>query len=145
VTAGGGRPVPPTGRPGGGGAQRPPHVLMAGVAGFAEATLLFLVALVSFTFSAQAGLLALFGVLYLVLTAACLWGAVSVLRGRAGRPLIAASAVTGVVALTGLVVGVLQGGGVSFLPALLLLLAVGAVVLLLQAPSREWFAASRDR
>lgn len=127
-----------------GGERRPPHVLMAGVAGFAEATLLFLVALVSFTFSAQAGLLALFGVLYLVLTAACLWGAVSVLRGRDGRPLIAASAVTGAVALTGLVVGVLQGGGVSFLPALLLLLAVGAVVLLLQAPSREWFAARRS-
>jgi hypothetical protein len=33
---------------------------------------------------------------------------------------------------------------VSLLPALLLLLAVGAVVLLLQAPSREWFAAHRD-
>jgi hypothetical protein len=118
---------------------------MAGVAGFAEATLLFLVALVSFTFSAQAGLLALFGVFYLVLTAGCLWGAVSVLRGRTGRPLIAASAVTGVVALGSLVVGVLQGGGVGFLPALLLLLAVGAVVLLLQAPSREWLAASGDR
>ncbi len=134
-----------TGRPGAGGERRPPHVLMAGVAGFAEATLLFLVALVSFTFSAQAGLLALFGVLYLALTAACLWGAVWVLRGRDGRPLIAASAITGLVALTGVVVGVLQGAGVSFLPALLLLLAVGAVVLLLQAPSREWFAARRDR
>ena len=117
---------------------------MAGVAGFTEATLLFLVALVSFTFSAQAGLLALIGVLYLVLTAACLRGAVSVLRGRSGRPLIAASAVTGVVALTGLVVGILQGAGVSFLPALLLLLAVGAVVLLLQAPSRACSAACRD-
>jgi hypothetical protein len=117
---------------------------MAGVAGFAEATLLFLVALVSFTFSAESGLLALFGVLYLVLTAACLWGAVSVLRGRGRRPLVAASVVTGVVALVGLVVGVLQGQGVSLLPALLLLLAVGAVVLLLQAPSREWFAAHRD-
>ncbi len=134
-----------TGRPGAGVPQRPPHVLMAGVAGFAEATLLFLVALVSFTFSAESGLLALFGVLYLALTAGCLWGAVSVLRGRSARPLLAASAVTGLVALAGLVVGLLQGGGVAFLPALLLLLAVGAVVLLLQAPSREWFAAHRDR
>lgn len=116
---------------------------MAGVAGFAQATLLFLVALVSFSFSGQAGLLALFGVLYLGLTAASLWGAVSVLRGRDRRPLIAASAVTAVVALTGVVVGVLQGQGVGFLPALLLLLAVGAIVLLLQAPSREWFAAHR--
>ena len=134
-----------TGRPGhAAGPQRPPHVLMAGVAGFTEATLLFLVALVSFTFSPQAGLLGVFGVLYLVLTAACLWGAVSVLRGRSARPLLAGSAVTGVVALAGLVVGLLQGGGVAFLPALLLLLAVGAVVLLLQAPSREWFAAHRD-
>lgn len=144
MSAGGGRPGSPSGRPDA-TAPRPPHVLMAGVAGFAEATLLFLVALVSFTFSAQAGLLALFGVLYLALTAACLWGAVSVLRGRAGRPLVVASAVTGVVALAGLVVGVLQGSGISFLPALLLLLAVGAVVLLLQAPSREWFAAHHDR
>ncbi|WNV74535.1 hypothetical protein [Geodermatophilus sp. DSM 44513] len=114
------------------------------MAGFAQATLLFVVALVSFTFTAQAGLLAVFGVLYLALTAACLWGAVSVLRGRDRRTLVAASAVSGVVALTGVAVGVLQGGGVGFLPALLLLLAVGAVVLLLQAPSREWFAASRD-
>ena len=136
-----GAPVPTTGRPDGG--PRPPHVLMAGVAGFAQATLLFLVALVSFSFSGQAGLLALFGVLYLGLTAASLWGAVSVLRGRDRRPLVAASAVTAVVALTGVVVGVLQGQGVSFLPALLLLLAVGAIVLLLQAPSREWFAAHR--
>ncbi len=118
---------------------------MAGVAGFAQATLLFLVALVSFTFSAESGLLAVFGVLYLALTAACLWGAVSVLRGRGRQPLVAASAVTGVVALVGLVVGFLQGQGVSLLPALLLLLAVGAVVLLLQAPSREWFAAHRGR
>ncbi len=133
-----------TGRPGPAAVpQRPPHVLMAGAAGITEATLLFLVALVSFTFSPEAGLLGVFGVLYLVLTAACLWGAVSVLRGRSARPLLAGSAVTGVVALTGLVVGVLQGGGVAFLPALLLLLAVGAVVLLLQAPSREWFAAHR--
>ena len=31
----------------------------------------------------------------------------------------------------------------SPLPALLLLLAVGAIVLLLQAPSRDWFAARR--
>ena len=134
-----------TGRPGAPGRKRPPHVLMAGVAGFAEATLLFLVALASFTFSAQVPLLARFGVFYLALTAACLWGAVSVLRGRAGRPLVAASAVTGVVALGSIVVGVLQGQSVSFLPALLLLLAIGAVVLLLQAPSREWFTASRDR
>ena len=142
--AGGERPVSSTGRPGAGVPQRPPLVLVAGVAGFAEATLLFLVALVSFTFSAESGLLAVFGVLYLALTAACLWGAVSVLRGRGRGPLVAASAVTGVVALVGLVVGVLQGQGVSLLPALLLLLAVGAVVLLLQAPSREWFAAHRD-
>ena len=141
---GGERPVSATGRPGAGVPQRPPHVLMAAVAGFAEATLLFLVALVSFTFSAESGLLAVFGVLYLALTAACLWGAVSVLRGHGRGPLVAASAVTGVVALVGLVVGVLQGQGVSLLPALLLLLAVGAVVLLLQAPSREWFAAHRD-
>ena len=137
-----GAPVPTTGRPD--GEARPPHVLMAGVAGFAQATLLFLVALVSFTFSAQSGLLALFGVLYLGLTAASLWGAVWVLRGRDRRPSVAASAVTAVVALTGVVVGVLQGQGVSFLPALLLLLAVGAIVLLLQAPSREWFAARRS-
>ena len=137
-----GAPVPTTGRPD--GEPRPPHVLMAGVAGFAQATLLFLVALVSFTFSAQSGLLALFGVLYLGLTAASLWGAVWVLRGRDRRPSVAASAVTAVVALTGVVVGVLQGQGVSFLPALLLLLAVGAIVLLLQAPSREWFAARRS-
>ncbi|MGR6965651.1 hypothetical protein ACU610_14420 [Geodermatophilus sp. URMC 61] len=133
-----------TGRPGAPGRKRPPHVLMAGVAGFAEATLLFLVALVSFTFSAQVPLLALFGVFYLALTAACLWGAVSALRGRAGRSLVAASAVTGVVALGSIVVGVLQGQSVSFLPALLLLLAVGAVALLLQAPSREWFAERHD-
>jgi hypothetical protein len=137
--------VSSSGRPGpAAGPQRPPHVLLAGAAGFTEATLLFLVALVSFTFSPQAGLLGVFGVLYLVLTAGCLWGAVSVLRGRSAWPLLAASAVTGVVALAGLVVGLLQGGGVAFLPALLLLLAVGAVVLLLQAPSREWFAAHRD-
>lgn len=132
-----------TGRPGhAAGPQRPPHVLMAAVAGFTEATLLFLVALVSFALGPQAGL---FGVLYLALAAGCLWGAVSVLRGRSARPLLAASAVTGVVALAGLVVGLLQGGGVAFLPALLLLLAVGAVVLLLQAPSRDWLAAHRDR
>ena len=134
-----------SGRPGStDGPRRPPHVLMAGVAGFADATLLFLVALVSFTFSPQAGLFALFGVLYLALAAACLWGAVAVLRGRDRRVLLAAAAATAVVGLAVVVIGFAQGQGFALYPALMLLLAVGAVVLLLQAPSREWFAARRD-
>lgn len=138
-----------TGRPGTGGPadgeRRPPHVLMAGVAGFADATLLFLVALVSFTFSPQAGLFALFGVLYLALAAACLWGAVAALRGRDRRVLIGAGAATAVVGLAVVVIGLAQGAGFALYPALMLLLAVGAVVLLLQAPSREWFAARRTQ
>ena len=60
-----------TGRPGVGD-PRPPHVLLAGISGFATATLLFLVALWSLTFSAQATLLALVGVACLALTAAFL-------------------------------------------------------------------------
>ncbi len=134
-----------TGRPGAGdGGPRPPHVLMAGVAGFAAGTLLFLVALWSLTFSAQAALLALVGVACLVLTATCLWGAVSALRGRSPRVLITASTLVTLIALFGLTVGFAQGAGISPLPALLLLLAVSAIVLLLQAPSRDWFAARRD-
>lgn len=133
-----------TGRPGAAeGGRRPPHVLMAGVAGLAAATLLFLVALWSLTFSAQAAALALVGVACLVLTATCLWGAVSALRGRGRGVLITASTLVTLVALFGLAVGFAQGAGVSPLPALLLLLAVGAIVLLLQAPSRDWFAARR--
>ena len=132
-----------TGRPGVGD-PRPPHVLMAGIAGFATATLLFLVALWSLTFSAQATLLALVGVACLALTAACLWGAVSALRGRSSGVLITVSTLVALVALFGLAVGFAQGVGVSPLPALLLLLAVGAIVLLLQTPSRDWFAAHRD-
>jgi hypothetical protein len=134
--------VSTTGRPGVGD-PRPPHVLMAGIAGFATATLLFLVALWSLTFSAQATLLALVGVACLALTAACLWGAVSALRGRSSGVLITVSTLVALVALFGLAVGFAQGVGVSPLPALLLLLAVGAIVLLLQAPSRDWFAARR--
>jgi hypothetical protein len=136
--------VSTTGRPGAEGGRRPPHVLMAGVAGFTAATLLFVVALWSFLFSAQAALLALVGVGCLALTATCLWGAVSALRGRGPRVLVTASALVTLLALFGLAVGFAQGVGLSPLPALLLLLAVGAIVLLLQAPSRDWFAARRD-
>ncbi|SNS05501.1 hypothetical protein SAMN06893096_101593 [Geodermatophilus pulveris] len=133
----------PSGRPAGGGARpRPPHVLMAGVAGFVQATLVFVVALYSLSFSGQAALFALIGVAALGLTAACLWGAVAALRGRTRRVLITASTLVGLVALAGLAVG-FAAGVVAPLPSLLALLAVGAVVLLLQAPSREWFAASR--
>ena len=135
-----GAPVPTTGRHDGG--PRPPHVLMAGVAGFAQATLLFLVALYSISFSAQAALFAVIGVAALGLTAACVWGAVAALRGRNPRVLIAASALGGLVALAGLAIG-FAAGVIAPIPSLLLLLTVGAIVLLLQAPSREWFAAHR--
>ena len=142
MTAGGGRPGSPNGRPDG-TTTRPPHVLMAGVAGFAEATLLFLVALYSLSFSAEAALLALIGVAVLGLTAACLWGSVATLRGSSRRVLITASALAVVIALAGLAIG-FAAGVIAPIPSLLLLLAAGAIVPLVQAPSREWFAAHRE-
>ncbi|TFV61732.1 hypothetical protein E4P41_09255, partial [Geodermatophilus sp. DF01-2] len=134
------RPEPGIPTAGGG---RPPHVLLAAVAGFVEAGFLLLAALASFTFSVAAGLFAVFGVLYLALAVACAWGGVAALQGRGRRLLVASGAVAGALGLTAVVVGIASGTGFALFPALILLLGVTAVVLLLQAPAREYFTAAR--
>ena len=133
-----GRPVPA------GGEGRPPHVVLAAVVGFVEAALLMMAALLYFTYSALGPWLAAFGVVFLGLAVACVVGGVLTLRGRTPRVLLVAGAASSAVALVLIAISVAGGSGFDAFSASVVLFGVAAVVLLLQAPSREWFAARRD-
>jgi hypothetical protein len=134
--------VSSTGRP---GTQRPPHVLVAAVAGFVEAVLLMMAALLYFTYSAVGPWLAVFGAVFLALAVACVVGSVQALRGRTSRVLLVAAATAAAIAVVLIALSVAGGGTFDDFSAAVVLLGLGPVVLLLQAPSREWFAASRER
>ena len=134
-----------TGRAGAHDRRRPPHVLMAAVAGFVEAVLLLMAALLYFTYSAFGPWLAVFGAVFLGLAVACAAGSVLVLRGRTRRVLLVAAAAAAAIAVVLIGISVASGGTFDVFSAAVVLLGVGPVVLLLQAPSREWFTASRDR
>ncbi len=147
-----GRPEPqdrgPLGRfgaPVGQGGQRPPHVLVATVAGFLEAGLLALAALAYFLASVREPSFVLFGAVFLGLFLACVLGSVQVLRGRNRAVLMVAGSVAAAIALVLIAISVASGAGFDAFSALVVLLGVAAVVLLLQAPSRDWFAAHRGR
>jgi hypothetical protein len=137
--------VSSTGRPGASDAQRPPHVLMAAVAGCVEAVLLMMAALLYFTYSAIGPWLAVFGAVFLGLAVACVVGSVLALRGRTPRVLLVAAATAAAIAVVLIAISVAGGGSFDAFSAAVVLLGVGPVVLLLQAPSREWFTASRSR
>ena len=134
-----------TGRAGAHDPRRPLHVLMAAVAGFVEAVLLLMAALLYFTYSAFGPWLAVFGAVFLSLAVACAIGSVLALRGRTRRVLLVAAATAAAIAVVLIAISVASGASFDAFSAALVLLGVGPVVLLLQAPSREWFAASRDR
>jgi peptidoglycan/LPS O-acetylase OafA/YrhL len=146
-----GRPEPqdrgPLGRfgaPAGQGSQRPSHVLVAAVAGFLEAGLLMLAALAYFLASAREPSFVVFGAVFLGLSLACVLGSVQALRGRNRAVLVVAGGVAAAIALVLIAISVANGAGFNAFSALIVLLGVAAVVLLLQAPSREWFAARRS-
>lgn len=141
MTAGRGRPASPNGRP---ATDRPPHVLLAAVAGFVEAVLLMMTALLYFAYSASGLGLAVFGAGFLALAIACATGSVRALRGRSPRLLLIAAGTATAVAMVLIAVSVAGGGGFDAFSAAIVLLGVAPVVLLLQAPSREWFAAPRE-
>ena len=133
-----GRPGSTDGRP------RPPHVVMAAVAGFVEAVLLMMAALLYFTYSAVGSWLAVFGAVFLGLAVACVLGGILALRGRTSRVLLVTGATAAAIAVLLIAVSVAGGGGFDAFSASVVLLGVAPVVLLLQAPSREWFTARRE-
>ncbi len=118
---------------------------MAAVAGSVEAFLLLLAALLYFTYSTFGPWLAVFGAVFLGLAIACVVGSVLALRGRTPRVLLVAAATAAAIAVVLIAISVAGGAGFDAFSAAVVLLGVGPVVLLLQAPSREWFAASRSR
>ncbi len=118
---------------------------MAAVAGFVEAVLLLMAALLYFTYSALGPWLAAFGAVFLSLAVACAIGSFLALRGRTPRVLLVTAATAAAIAVVLIAISIAGGGTFDAFSAALVLLGVGPVVLLLQAPSREWFTASRDR
>jgi hypothetical protein len=118
---------------------------MAAVAGCVEAVLLMMAALLYFTYSAIGPWLAVFGAVFLGLAVACVVGSVLALRRRTPRVLLVAAATAAAIAVVLIAISVAGGGSFDAFSAAVVLLGVGPVVLLLQAPSREWFTASRSR
>ncbi len=133
------------GAPVGPGDERPPHVLIAAVAGFLEAGLLLLAALAYVAAGLQEPIFATLGVVFLILCLACVLGSVRALGGRDRTVLAVAGSVAAAIALVLIAVSVADQAGVNAFSALIVLLGGAAVVPLFQPPSREWFAARRDR
>ena len=133
------------GAPVGPAEERPPHVLIAARAGFLEAGLLLLAARAYAPAALHEPIFAAFVAVFLVLCLACVLGGVRALRGRDRTVLAVAGGVAAVIALVLIAVSVANGTGVNAFSALVVLLGAAAVVPLFQPPSREWFAARRDR
>jgi hypothetical protein len=112
----------------------------AAILGFAEALLLLLASIAYFAFSSVVGFLALFGVLFLALAAANVWGGILALQGKGRQMLVIAGAVAAGLALLGIVVALAGGAGFDVFSLLILVMGAGIVVLLNQPPSREYFA-----
>jgi hypothetical protein len=143
---GGPRARSPLGRfgaPVGPGDERPPHVLVAAVAGFLEAGLLLLAALAYGAAATQAPIFAAFGAVSLLLCIGCVLGSVRALGGRNRTVLAVAGGVAAAMGLVLIAVSAADQGGLNAFAALIVLLGAAAVVLLFQPPSSEWFAARR--
>ncbi|SFO87962.1 hypothetical protein SAMN05660464_1380 [Geodermatophilus dictyosporus] len=133
--------------PHGGGTPgaRPPQVLTAAVLGFVAALFLLLVAFTYFALATLAGVLALFGVLFLALAAGCIWGGVQAIRGTGSRVLLVAAAVTAGLVLFGIVTALVTGTGLDVFSVLVLVLLVGSIALLQQPVSKRYFASRGAR
>ncbi|MGY1812061.1 hypothetical protein [Blastococcus sp. SYSU D00820] len=126
-----------------GGAARPPQVLTAAILGFVTALLLLLAAFAYFAFSSIVGFLALFGVLFLALAAGCITGGVLAITGKGGQVLTISAAVAGALVLLGIIIALAGGAGFDTFSLLVLVMCVGIVVLLNQAPAKQYFASKR--
>ncbi len=137
-------PLSRFGAPAGAGAGRPPHVLVAAVAGFVEAALLLLAALAYFTFDGAGPGFAAIGGVFLVLCAVCVLGGVQALRGRSRSVLAVAAGIAAALALLLVSIAAASGYGLDPFSASIVFLGVTVVVLLLQPPSRDYFTSNRD-
>lgn len=137
-------PVGRFGAPVGPGAERPPHVLLAAVTGFLQAALLLLAATAYFTYSGTGALFTALGAAFLILAVGCALGGVRALQGKDRTVLAVSGGAAAGIALVLIAVSVAGGTGFDAFSALLVLLGTAIAVLLLQPPSREWFAARRN-
>jgi hypothetical protein len=131
-----GRPVPPSAR-----GRRPPQVLGAAVLGFVVAFFLLVGALVLFAASSLFGALsAVFGIIYLALTALNVVGGVQAIQGRGSTLLKVAGGITAGLGVLSLATYLLQG---SFDSSTLVSILIGTAIvfLLVQPASKEYFAA----
>jgi hypothetical protein len=124
--------------------QRPPQVLTAAVLGFVVAFFALIGALGLFALATVFALFAIFGVLYLAIAVANIWGGVQALSGRGSAVLKIGGLVTAGLALLGLITSLTQG---EFSSWSILLIAAGAGIffLLSQPASQQYFAARGAR
>ncbi len=139
------QPGDPSPYGGGTPGARPPQVLTASVLGFVAALFLLLVAFTYFALATLAGVLALFGALFLALAAGCIWGGVLAIRGRGSRVLLVAAAVSAALVLFGIVTALVTGAGPDVFSVLVLVLLVGSIALLQQPVSKQYFASRGAR
>ena len=135
-----GWPMPPAARGG-----RPPQVLGAAVLGFVVAFFLLVGALVLFAASTLFGALsAVFGIIYLALTALNVVGGVQAIQGRGSTLLKVAGGITAGLGVLSLVTYLVQGS-FDFSTLVSILIGAAIVFLLVQPASREYFAARGTR
>ncbi|MGY1824176.1 hypothetical protein [Geodermatophilus sp. SYSU D00079] len=116
-------------------------MLLAAVLGFVVAFFLLIGALVLFAASSLFGALsAVFGVLYLALTALNVVGGVQAVQGRGSTLLKIAGGITAGLGVLSLVTYLVQGS-FDFSTLVSILIGAAIVFLLVQPASRAWFAA----
>jgi hypothetical protein len=134
-----GRPAP-SDEPGTTPGRRPPQVLAAAVLGFVVAFFLLIGALVLFAASTLFGALsAVFGILYLALTALNVVGGVQAIQGRGSTLLKIAGGITAGLGVLSLVTYLAQGS-FDFSTLVSILIGAAIVFLLVQPASKAYFA-----
>jgi hypothetical protein len=136
--------APPAG-PGATPAKRPPQVLAAALLGFVVAFFLLIGAVVLFAASTLFGALsAVFGILYLALTALNVVGGVQAIQGRGSRLLKIAGGITAGLGVVSLVTYLVEGS-FDFSTLVSILIGAAIVFLLVQPASKAYFAARGTR
>lgn len=136
----------PTAPPAGYGPAKqgtPSQVTTAAVLGFVGALFTLLATFGFFALSSLYGLFVLFAIIYLAITVGLIAGGVMALTGKNGQILLITAIVASGLQVLGIIFVLVQDGSFQVTSLIGLLLTGGIVFLMMQPPSKQFFASRR--
>ena len=123
--------------------RTPSQVTTAAVLGFVGALFTLLATFGFFVLSGISGVFVLFAILYLAITVGLIAGGIMALTGKNGQILLITAVVAAALQVLGIIFVLAQGQSFQVTSLIGLLLTGGIIFLLLQPPSKQFFAARR--